>query len=509
MLNNAMRISGLASGMDIDQMVDKLMKAERMPLEQMKQRQQILEWRRDDYREMNNLLQQLDQTIFDGIFRQKTFLQKTVTSTNETAVSARASGLLNNTTTQIKVSQLAKAATGVSGELAIDPLAPLADQFGDANIGTEFTLKAFQPDGSMKEKTIQFDPASDSLQDVLSKINNSGLGVTAFFDAQSNRISIASQHTGAHENGAEIIVDEMGANLFTEVFNFDPTKRTDDDGLILADNGQNAKFELNGLETERTSNTFTINNITYTLKDTTSASVMISTSTNVDDIYDEIEAFVEKYNETIEKINDVLGEKRYRDFPPLTDAQREEMTEHEIELWEEKAKSGMLYNDTILPSGLNQMRIDLYRSVDGLHPDQDQLSEFGIVTSSNYRERGKLIIQNPEKLRQAIANDPDAVYALFNKDGDSFETKGIAERLRDTIARTMERIEEKAGNVYDTEQNYTIGKRILSNEKDISAFERRLQDIEARYYRQFTRMEQAIQRANQQSMFLMNAFSQN
>ena len=52
-----------------------------------------------------------------------------------------------------------------------------------------------------------------------------------------------------------------------------------------------------------------------------------------------IKSFVEKYNEFVDKTQTLLTEKKYRDFPPLTDAQREDLTDKEIELWEEKAKA--------------------------------------------------------------------------------------------------------------------------------------------------------------------------
>lgn len=501
MFDNPLRISGLASGMDIDQMVDKLMKAERIPLDQMKQQDQVLKWQRDDYRDINKLLKDFDQSIFDGIFRQSTFLQKTVTSTNENAVSATAAGLKNNTTTRIRVEQLAQAATGVSGDLGeIDPNAALAEQFGNADFGKKFTLNVFQPDGTTKSKEIVFDPEKDSLNDVLKKINDSGLGVTAFYDQHSHHISIATNHTGDNENGAEISVEQTDGQLFTEVFKFGSTD--------LATNGRNAKFTLNGLQTERTSNTFTINNITYTLKQETPAgtAVTISTATDVDAIYDKIQDFVDKYNDMIDKINSKLDEKRYRDYPPLTDEQRKEMSDNEIKLWEEKAKSGMLAGDDILPGGLNQMRLDLYSSVKGANPNVDQLTKIGIVTSSDYKEHGKLVIQDPTKLRQAIADNPDAVYQLFDKDGKSFEEKGLAQRLRNTVSDTMKRIEQKAGNNFSTNETFAIGRRIKSKENDIDNLQKRLDEIQERYYRQFTAMEQAIEKANQQSAYLMNAF---
>lgn len=50
---STMRIGGLASGMDIDSIVEKLMVAERMPMDKLEQQKQIYEWQRDAYRDVN------------------------------------------------------------------------------------------------------------------------------------------------------------------------------------------------------------------------------------------------------------------------------------------------------------------------------------------------------------------------------------------------------------------------------------------------------------------------
>src|SRR5690606_38368731 len=88
--NSQMRFAGLISGLDTESIVKELMNAERTPLVKLFQKKQLLEWQRDSYREVNKLLKDFDTFIFDGIFRQSTFMKKTVTSSNENAVTARA-----------------------------------------------------------------------------------------------------------------------------------------------------------------------------------------------------------------------------------------------------------------------------------------------------------------------------------------------------------------------------------------------------------------------------------
>jgi flagellar hook-associated protein 2 len=514
-----MRIGGLASGMDIDQIVKDLMKAERMPLDKLYQKKQLLEWQRDDYREMNKLLQELDTFIFDGVFKQSTFLKKAVTSSDESVVTAVATNVTANQTVELKdITQLASAARWTSetaikttaADNKIDPNAKLntvtfTTSGGSVQFVGSMTLKfdIMKPGSTTVETAeITIDPSTDTLNSVITKINqNTKLGVSAFYDEVTQKLVITKNETGS---GASIKV-VSGANFLKEL-GF--TSASDGAELTGKTNGQNAKFTINGLATERTTNTFTINGMTYTLKNTkTTGTVTISTATDTDSIFNSIKAFVDKYNEVISKINAELKEERYRDYPPLTDEQKEAMTEKQIELWEEKARSGMLRNDSILSSGLSKMRMDLYTKVEGSNITNgfSQLAEIGITTSSNYLDGGKLIIDET-KLRQKIQENPDAIYRLFNNDSTNYSEKGIARRLRDTIKDTIGKIEQKAGKTLWTNQQFAIGRNLNQIDDQIDRFEDRLKQIEDRYWRQFTAMEEAINKANSQSMYLMNAF---
>ncbi|TXK91548.1 flagellar hook-associated protein 2, partial [Parageobacillus sp. SY1] len=346
-----MRIGGLASGMDIDQIVKDLMKVERMPLDKLKQKKQILEWQRDDYRSMNALLQDLDNYIFNNLTLQSSMLKKKVTSSNDSVVSATASASAANVATNIEVQQIATSAIWLSDEnTRVDK--------NNFNVEKDYilTFNVTNGDGSSKQATITIKQGT-TLDGVISQLNNDpNLGISAFYDEQTGRISIMKKDTG--EKASIVLEDQDTADFFAQKLGFigavagaELTGKTD---------GKDAVFTINGLPTSRSSNTFTINGVTYTLKSTGSAT--ITTSTDTDAMFNVIKGFVDKYNEVISKINAELKEERYRNYPPLTDEQKEAMTEKQIELWEEKARSGMLRGDSILSSGLSKMRMDLYTS---------------------------------------------------------------------------------------------------------------------------------------------------
>ncbi|WP_414703649.1 flagellar hook-associated protein 2 [Pseudalkalibacillus sp. SCS-8] len=516
-----MRIGGLASGMDIDQLVSDLMKAERMPLDKMNQDKQLLEWKRDDYREMNKLLRELDQHIFDGVFRQSTFLKKAVSSSNDAAVSVKATSSAAETNTTINVTQLAKSAMYNSSTAVTDDTGTAVDGnkllkdvtfTGGKNFASPFSLKlsVIKPgESAASDISLDIDPSTDSINDVMSKINShTSLGVSAFYDEATNKVVLTMKNTG---NGASLSITNDGsadstttADFFSSLGFTNATVGQELDGKTA---GKDASFTLNGFATTRKTNNFTINDVTYTLKQVTGTDVNISVTQDTDSMVDTVMKFVDKYNETIDKINGELNEERYRDYAPLTAKQKEDLSEREIELWEEKAKSGMLRNDSILNGGLNKMRSNLYSQVTGanVNTNYDQLTEIGIKTSSNYLERGKLIV-NESDLRKAIEDDPNAVFELFMSKGSTDSEKGIARRLRDSIDDTMERIEARAGNSLKTNAQFSMGRNLTDLDSRIDDFEKRLIDIEDRYWRQFTAMEKAISKMNQQSMFLMNQF---
>ncbi|MCM3718458.1 flagellar hook-associated protein 2 [Fictibacillus phosphorivorans] len=480
-----MRIGGLASGMDIDSLVKDLMKAERIPLDKLSQKKTLLEWQRDDYRSMNKLLTDLDKLVFEGITLQGSFNKKAVTSSNPGVVSATANGSAVDTSTKIEVLKTATPALWKGST-------PLKSDYTASEDAT-FSFTVTHGDGTQVQKELKI-KAGDSIDKIVSAFNSSELGVTAFYDAVKETFVVTKKDTGSK---AEIVVDNPETAAFMNDLGFSVDATNNLEGKT---SGQDAAFKINGYETTRSSNTFTLSGVTYTLQQEGTANISVASDTNA--TVDVIKKFVEKYNETIEAINKKTAETRYRAYQPLTTEQRKDLSDKEAEMWDEKAKSGMLRGDSILSSGLNTMRTVLYSTVNTGNSNFDQLSEIGITTSKNYLDKGKLELDE-EKLRKALAEDPEAVMKLFTGNGTE---EGIAKKLRTAIDQTVDKIELKAGNSLRTNAQFTLGRELTDVDKRISAFEKRLIDVEDRYWRQFSAMEKAIQRSNQQSMYLMQQF---
>ncbi|MCY7906958.1 flagellar hook-associated protein 2 [Bacillus inaquosorum] len=489
------RITGLASGMDIDDIVSKLMQTERAPLDKLTQKKQTLEWQRDSYREVNSKIKELqDYMSKNTLTYPSTYQSKTVTSSNESVLTATGSASAPNSSSTVEVASLATAATYKANNYT-------GYTQGDYNLA--FNVVA---PGETTAKTVNISVTSaDTIDNVISKINSSDLGVSAFKDKIWNgteyveTIAFSSKSTGT--GGSIQAADSATAGFMSGQLGFSLDA---DNKLTAYKEGTNAKVTINGFEMEKLTNNFTVNGVTYSIKNTTAATgpVTTSVSTDVDGIYNQIKEFVDKYNELVDSLNEKLHEEKYRDYTPLTSEQKEAMSDKEVELWEEKAKSGLLRNDTSISTGTNQMRSDFYSQVNA-DGKTYQLTEFGITTSSAYQLRGHLEI-NEEKLKAKIEEDPQSVAALFTSGTNSsdYSEKGIMKRIGDTLKSTVKSIEAKAGNSTMGTNDYSIGKNLNTISTDITKMQDRLNTIENRYYTKFSAMDSAIQKMNEQASYL-------
>lgn len=363
-----------------------------------------------------------------------------------------------------------------------------------------FGLTTHTSKGQIDEKFLI--QGSESLNSVMSKVNNSKLGVTMFYDSYSDKVTMTRKETGVYnENGQEI--EFTDGDFLTQVLGFHNITPDTPGNYVKA---ENATFIINGLETSRQSNTFSMNGVTFTLKKTTDTPVTINVNNDNDKLYENIKSFVDKYNELVEKIEKKLSEPKYKNYLPLTDDEKEKLSETQQEKWENMAKSGILRNDSILSGLITQMRTAIYSAVnqDDLDSAMKSLSAIGITTTADFTT-AKLEI-NESKLKAAIEKDPNSIELLFNGTGATDGQKGVIQRLYDKVNATMDQLKERAGNSYSVNNQFTIGRQLDDLDDRIERFEDRLADLETRYYSQFTAMEQAIQKANSQAAYLAQFF---
>ncbi|HBV96594.1 MAG: hypothetical protein JL50_16565 [Peptococcaceae bacterium BICA1-7] len=526
---SSMRIGGLASGMDIDQLVSDLMKAQRMRSESIKQKYQQLEWQQSDYRTINNSLRSLRDAAFN-MRLSGTYQAKKATSSNESVVAASANATAASGTYSVTVHQLAEGVTkGSQVQLADEVNSEgnaimLKDQFSGLSDTITFTLVGkMESDGITRaSKDFTIYTKGTSINALVAEINqySDDLGIAASYDSANNRFFLSSTGIG-HDSGIGVLADSD--SLLSSA-----TGNANDSVLKLAlqtgaavTAGKDAIYDFgDAAGMTSSSNTVLVNGITLTLKDGQPADPKTATVTvahDPDAVYDSIVKFIDQYNTTIDLINGELREVKYKSYLPLTDEQREQLSDEQEKDWDEKAKSGLLKGDTYLSGLMSKVRGAMSSIVSGLSSvvvdgksvTHNNLSSIGIITTKDYMDGGKLYLKNDgADLKKAIQNDPEGVMKLFNNDSEVSGELGIARRLYNVADAGVDQILEKAGmesslSEYD---DSIMGKKLEDMNEQIERWEDRLAQIEDRYWRQFTAMEKAISQMNSQSSWLAQQF---
>ena len=275
--------------------------------------------------------------------------------------------------------------------------------------------------------------------------------------------------------------------------------------LMTVNKGSNAIVEINGVTVERNTNSFTVDGVSLTLLSETNESSTITVTQNTDVIYDTIIKFVDDYNTLINSMNQLLdADPTYKKYPPLTTAQEDEMSESQIEKWEEKSKEGLLRNDNTLSSVLSSLRRSLYTKPEG----SLALYDLGITTSY-FGTKDNMAIPDTGKLKTLISENPEAIMKLFTDPETGLATMlnkalGDATRTTPTNPGSLVRIAGAAGKT-DTTSN--IYKQVKDIKDNLGRLENRYQNEYERYWKQFNAMESLISNMNSTSSWLTSMMS--
>ncbi len=271
---------------------------------------------------------------------------------------------------------------------------------------------------------------------------------------------------------------------------------------------------LNGGDSQtitRTANTTTLDGITLTVTGTTKegdSPVKFTASNDVDDLYKKISDFVDAYNKIVDKANTYTSQTPYGlnsesgkndSYEPLTDADKKDMTDDEIDKWNKKAKQGLLENDNTLNSILSDMRSAVEETVTSTGIS---LQEIGISISSDYTDGGKLTISE-STLKSALKSNPDRVSQLFtNTDGISSKIKKVLEK-NIGVYGTSGTLYNIAGSDSSTgADNSQLSTRVSQYEKTITNLKSQLQTEKDRWLNKFTEMETKLNVLNSQYTYL-------
>ncbi|HZK54560.1 MAG TPA: flagellar filament capping protein FliD [Desulfosporosinus sp.] len=490
------------SGMDIDSIVKSLMTTQQAKADALLQKKTVTEWQKAAYNAVYDDINAFRTSVFNFKL-QSTLSPNKVSSSNASVATVTAISDAADVNHSLVVTQLAGGVNLTSSATITAVAAPDKLNIGNQMYGgaAPIGLYKFTISNGEESKEITIDPAK-SINDLVSQINSAGVNVKASYDSTLDRFFMSTTNTGSF---AEIkIVNDVandvswGADFFVDKLKLPIEVST------TGKTGKAAEFTLDDVALTQANNSFSISGLTYNLTGVSATPVNISVTNDTDKALASIQSLVDSYNKILADINGKMNETRYKDFPPLTDAQKSVMKETDITAWETKAKSGMLHNDSTLASLVNSMRSAFSNPVTGSTPPYNSGASIGITTGS-YTEGGKLYL-NTDKLRTALQANPDVLNQMFGATGTDFNTQGIAGRLYDGIKTKMDQVAQIAGTTggaqYDTQSNFA--KKISAYDLQINHQADRFSVVEAAYYRKFNAMELALQQMNSQSSWLQS-----
>lgn len=281
--------------------------------------------------------------------------------------------------------------------------------------------------------------------------------------------------------------------------------------------GSNARMTINGVTLESASNSFAIQGTTFSITDVkefteediengTAEEITVNVSKDTSKIKETILGFVEAYNEMLDKVYDQLNTSRPKDsgdyYDPLTDDQKDEMEADEIEKWEEKAKTGLLYHDTTLSKVFTQIR----QAVGCANVNGMTIQSLGIDTSDDYNEYGKLKIDDESVLDAAIEKYGDEIANFFTD-----TTEGLGTVLNNAVNSAIDTSTNRNGYAKGTltamagvantrsDRNNMIYTQISSLQSLIDTLNDRYEKEQERLWTKYSTLESYISTMNNQS----------
>jgi len=517
----AIRITGISSNMDTDAMVQELVSAYKKKGEKTEKAQTKLGWKQEAWEALNTKIKSFYSKTLSNMRFSTNYNKKATTVSDTTKATVVASDNAVNGTQSLEVKNLAKAAYLTGGKLSTSNGTTLSTSSTLADLGytgetTTITVNkgAQKSDGTYD--TVSFEVNADTkISDFVNYMSSAGYN--ANFDASSGRIFVGSKNSGDSNNfdfvlDSQDAVDALGSlGMLNETdvtaAGYTPSNAGTSYGVKI--DGESAKIILNGAEFTSNTNTFTINGLTVTAKELTAENSPISliTDTDYDSIYDSIKSFFKEYNSLINEMDALYNADSSKGYEPLTDDEKEAMTETEIESWEEKIKSALLRRDDTLASVSGMMREAMLETYT-VNGKTYSLSSFGINTLGYFNaadnEKNAYHINGDsddsdtfgekDKLKAAIASDPSTVATFFQK---------LTNELYSSLGKKLSKSDKYSsfGSVYDD-------KKMQSDYDDyttkIADWEDYVAEIEDRYYKQFSAMETALSKLNSQQTAFTN-----
>lgn len=316
-------------------------------------------------------------------------------------------------------------------------------------------------------------------------------------------------------NGVDEYIDQISAGVtpasksaltalgMGEIDGGEVAEGSDGSGMVVI-SAKDSIVQFNGATLTSSNSTIEVNGLTLDLKGVTGDEAVTLTVTNDNSaVYDSIKEFITQYNSILAEMNKYYNADSARDYEVLTDEQKEAMTDEEVEKWEGKIKDSLLRRDTTLGGLIDAMRNSMMGSVTASNGKTYSLANLGIVTSTDYTERGILHIKGDEDDTE-YSDDTNVLMNLLNEDPDTLTevlskvTSNLYNTLFDKMGKT------RLSSALTFYNNLEMNSQLSDYKEEIAKWESKLNDMEDRYYRKFSQMETALSKMQSQQNYLGN-----
>lgn len=521
----AIRISGLNSGLDTDSIVQELVSAYSKKTEKYKKEQTKLGWKQDIWKDLNKKVNSFYKKV-GNLKYSSGYNTKKVTSSDTTKATVTATSGAVNGAQKLHVLSTAQSGYLTSAQVKTSLTKSVAK--ADTTLGAlgftdtaSLRLQTTDKDGKKIDRQINLNPNS-KISDVVTQLRDAG--VNASYDENNGRFYISSAQTG--RDGDFTLRDNGTAESrkLLGVLGLDTTGTYGDKATKLA--GEDATIVLNGVEYTSSSNNFSINGLNVAVNGVTdnisrdangkfdltqldgNKAVSLNVSTDVQGLYDKIKDFLTEYNNLINEITKMYNADSAKGYEPLTDDEKAEMSDREIEQWEKKVKDALLRRDDNLSTVMRSMVTAMSKTYT-VNGKSYALSSFGIKTlgvfDSAKNEQNAYHIDgdaddentsgNKDSLMAALTADPDTVVDFM---------KQLAENLYDTLDKQMSSSSLRSKfSIYNDKEMDTQYKNYT---KTITEWEKKVKEKEDYYYKKFAAMETALGNLNSQQSSLAGLF---
>ena len=538
------RITGLNSGLDTEAIISELVSAYRTKEEKYQKAQTKLSWKQDAWKDLNIKVRSLYDNISNLRFTSAWTMKKTTVSDSTKATVTAAGSCVNGTQT-LKIKQLAKGTYITGGEISntsagtAPTSATKLSELGYTGSGGDIQVK--DSSGNVV-KTVSV-TGNTTIKDLVSALNGAG-DTKASFDATNKRIFMTSNKTGEQNafslDGDADILKTVGLSK--------------EGGASIVD-AQDSEIELNGAKFTSANNTYTVNGLTIDcLAETGNSEISITTSVDTQSMYDQVKSFLSQYNSLMKEMYSLYNADSAKGYEPLTDSEKDQMTDTEVEKWEEKIKAALLRRDDTLDGIMSTMKNAMSTSYyiyngNAVTYDSDKqyykcngnaiknsdgsyvtsASQLKLWASANGAKKCSLSSFGikTEAYATMTANSSQDAYHI-DGDADDSVSKNNSDVLMnmlssdpDTVSSFMKQltsglysaIDTKMKSVKGLSSSYTIYNDIemareYSDYTDtISKWEDKLTDLEDSYYKKFAAMESALASLQSQSSSLSSLLS--